>query len=51
MGFWRADLGVFRRLVDRVLWETVLKGKRVQKGWAVSKKEILKAQEEAIPRC
>ena len=28
MDFRRADFGLFRRLVDRVPWEAVLKGKR-----------------------
>ena len=49
MDFWRADFGLFRRLVDRVPWEAVLKGKGVQEGWAFFKKEILKAQEQAVP--
>ena len=51
LDFWRADFGLFRRLVDRVPWEAVLKGKGVQEGWAFFKKEILKAQEQAIPMC
>ncbi|KAK4807040.1 hypothetical protein QYF61_018381 [Mycteria americana] len=49
--FRRADFGLFRTLVERVPWETVLKGKGVQEGWAFFKKEVLKAQEQAIPRC
>jgi len=47
----RADFGLFRGLVDRVPWEEVLKGKGVQEGWTSFKKEILKAQEQAIPMC
>ncbi|KAK4824255.1 hypothetical protein QYF61_012521 [Mycteria americana] len=47
----RADFGLFRRLVDRVPWEAVLKGKGVQEGWTFFKKEILKAQEQAVPMC
>ncbi|KAK4826490.1 hypothetical protein QYF61_009563 [Mycteria americana] len=49
--FWGADCGLFRRLVDRVPWEAVLKGKGVQVGWTFFKKEILKAQEQAVPMC
>ncbi|KAK4825828.1 LOW QUALITY PROTEIN: hypothetical protein QYF61_002951 [Mycteria americana] len=49
LDFWRADLGLFRGLVDRVPWEAVLKGKGVQEGWTFFKKEIVKAQEQAIP--
>ena len=47
----RADFGLFRRLVDRVPWEAVLKGKGVQEGWTFFKKEILKVQEQAVPMC
>jgi len=32
MDFRRADFGLFRTLVERVLWERVLKGKGVQEG-------------------
>jgi len=42
----RAEFG----LVDRVPWEAVLKGKAVQEGWTLLK-EILKAQEQAVPMC
>ncbi|KAM9590852.1 uncharacterized protein ACIBXB_005900 [Morphnus guianensis] len=51
MDFWRANFGLFRTLVERVPWETVLKGKGVQEGWTFFKKEVLKAQEQAIPMC
>ena len=46
LDFWRADFGLLRRLVDRVSWEAVLKGKGVQEGWTFFKKEILKEQEQ-----
>ncbi|GAB0206513.1 hypothetical protein GRJ2_003116900 [Grus japonensis] len=51
LDFWRADFGLFRGLVERVPWETVLKGKGVQEGWTFFKKEILKPQEQAVPMC
>ncbi|KAK4821440.1 hypothetical protein QYF61_020023 [Mycteria americana] len=51
LDFWRADFGLFRKLADRVPWDVVLKGKGVQEGWAFFKKEMLQAQEQAIPRC
>ena len=51
LDFRRADFGLFRRLVDRVPWEAVLKGKGVQEGWTFFKKEILRAQEQAVPMC
>ncbi|KAK4811177.1 hypothetical protein QYF61_019808 [Mycteria americana] len=51
LDFQRADFDLFRSLVDRVPWEAVLKGKGVQQGWTFFKKEILKAQEQAVPMC
>ncbi|KAK4826062.1 hypothetical protein QYF61_005021 [Mycteria americana] len=51
MDFRRSDFDLFRTLVERVPWETVLKSKGVQGGWAFFKKEILKAQEQAVPMC
>ncbi|KAK4823437.1 hypothetical protein QYF61_002123 [Mycteria americana] len=51
MDFQRADFGLFRTLVERVPWETVLKGKGVQEGWTFFKKEVLKVQEQAVPVC
>jgi len=51
MDFWRADFGLFRTLVEGVLWERVLKGKGVQAGWTFFKDVVLKAQEQAVPMC
>ncbi|KAK4821662.1 LOW QUALITY PROTEIN: hypothetical protein QYF61_027130 [Mycteria americana] len=51
LDFQRADFGLFRRLVDRVPWEAVLKGKGVQEGWTFFKEEVLKAQDQAVPVC
>ncbi|KAK4825499.1 hypothetical protein QYF61_000012 [Mycteria americana] len=51
LDFWRADFGLFRRLVERVPWEAALMGKGVQEGWTFFKEEVLKAQEQAVPRC
>lgn len=45
MGFWRADFDLFGRLVQRVPWEAVLKGRGVQEDWTVFGKEILKVRE------
>ncbi|KFQ03373.1 hypothetical protein N329_05067, partial [Haliaeetus albicilla] len=45
----RANFGLFRTLVERVPWGMVLKGKGVQEGWTFFKKEILMAQDKAIP--
>ncbi|GAB0204752.1 hypothetical protein GRJ2_002940800 [Grus japonensis] len=51
LDFRRAEFGPFRSLIDRVPWEVVLRGKAVQEGWKLFKKEILKAQEQAVPMC
>ncbi|KAK4825246.1 hypothetical protein QYF61_025645, partial [Mycteria americana] len=51
LDFRRADFGLFRRLVKRVPWEAALMGKGVQEGWTFFKEEVLKAQEQAVPRC
>ena len=42
LDFQGTDFGLFRRLLGRVPWEAVLKGKRAQEGWTFVKKEILK---------
>jgi len=47
----RADIVLFRTLVERVSWERVLKGKGVQAGWTFFKEQVLKAQEQAVPMC
>ena len=48
MDFWRADFGLFKTWVGRVPWEAVLKDKGLQEGWAFFKKEVWKAQEQAV---
>ena len=47
--FQRADFELFRRLVRGVPWESVLESKGVQDGWSLFKKEVVKAQEQAVP--
>ena len=49
LDFWRADFELFRGLVGRVPWDSVLESKGVQDGWSLFKKEVLKAQEQAVP--
>ena len=51
LDFQRADFELFRTLVGEVPWEVVLKGRGVQEGWALFKKEILMAQEQSDPMC
>jgi len=40
--FQRADFGWFRTLVERVPWERLLRGNRVQVGWIFFKEEVIK---------
>jgi len=47
----RADFGLLRKPVDKVLWEAVLQSKGVQKGWTSFEKEILKMWEQAVLMC
>jgi len=49
LGFWRADLELFRTLVGRVPWDSVLEGKGIQEGWMLLRKEVLEVQEQAVP--
>ena len=51
MDFWRADLGLFRMLVERIPWETVLKVKGIQEALTFFKKEVLKVQVQTVPTC
>lgn len=47
----RVDFGLFRTLVQRVAWETVLNNKGVQEGWISFKKKILKVQKLTVSVC
>lgn len=49
LDFQKADFELFRRLVEGVPWDSALESKGVQDGWALFKKEVLKAQEQAVP--
>jgi len=51
MDFRREDFGLFRMLLEKVPWETFLKGKWVQEGWTFFKVVVLKAQEQTVPTC
>uniref|UniRef100_A0A8B9VG58 Reverse transcriptase domain-containing protein n=1 Tax=Anas zonorhyncha TaxID=75864 RepID=A0A8B9VG58_9AVES len=51
LDFRRADFELLRTLVGGVPWEVVLKGRGVQEGWALFKRQILMAQERSVPMC
>ncbi|PKU41633.1 rna-directed dna polymerase from mobile element jockey-like protein [Limosa lapponica baueri] len=48
--FRRADFGLLRYLLGRVMWEKALEGRGVQESWLVFKDHLLQAQEPRIPR-
>lgn len=49
--FQRVDFELFRTVVGTVPWDSVLKGRGVQEGWLLPKKEVLKWQEQAVLLC
>ncbi|PKU39519.1 rna-directed dna polymerase from mobile element jockey-like [Limosa lapponica baueri] len=51
LDFRRANFDLFRRLLDKIPWVAALKDIGGQEGWTYSKKEVLKAQEQAVPVC
>ena len=51
LDFWKVSTELFRTLVRSVLWDSLLKGKWVQEGWLLLRKEVLKVQKQAIALC
>ena len=51
LNFRRVDFDLFRTLVAGIPWESLLRGKGLQEAWMLLKMEILKAQEQAVPKC
>lgn len=49
LNFRRVGFDLFRSLVAGVPWVSLLKGKGVQEAWTLLKKEVSKAQEQAVP--
>ncbi|GAB0207904.1 mitochondrial enolase superfamily member 1 [Grus japonensis] len=47
----RADFRLLRELVSQVPWETALEGIGVHQCWSLFKVHLLRAQEQAIPKC
>ena len=44
LDFRRANFDLFKRLINQIPWEAVLKEMGVQEGWTYFKSEVLKAQ-------
>ena len=51
LNFRKANFQLFRELVNKTPWETVLIGKGAEQSWQIFKKAFLRAQELSIPRC
>jgi len=49
--FWRADIELSSTQVVRLPRDSVLKGKGVQEGWLLLKKEVLIVLEQNVPMC
>ncbi|KFP96141.1 hypothetical protein N329_05204, partial [Haliaeetus albicilla] len=49
LDFRRADFGLFRDLLGRILWDKRLEGRGAQESWLIFKDHLLQAQERCIP--
>ncbi|GAB0186399.1 hypothetical protein GRJ2_001105200 [Grus japonensis] len=49
LDFGRADFGLFRDLLGRILWDKALEGRGAQDSWLIFKGHLLQAQEQCIP--
>ena len=47
----RVDFGLLKGLVSKVPWESAFEGFGVQECWSLFKSHVLRAQEQAIPKC
>ena len=51
LNFKEANFQLFRELIKKTPWETVLMGKGMQQRWQIVKEAFFKAQELSIHRC
>jgi len=49
LDFRRADFGLLRDLLGRILWDKPREGRGAQKSWSVFKDHLLQSQERCIP--
>ncbi|KAF1676790.1 hypothetical protein FQV07_0001317, partial [Pygoscelis papua] len=47
----RATFGLLKELVSKVSWESAFEGTGVHECWSLFKSHLLRAQEQAIPKC
>ena len=47
----RADFGLLKELVSKVPWESAFEDLGVHECWSLFKSHLLRAQEQAIPKC
>ena len=50
LDFQRTDSELFRTQSGKIPWDSVLKGKVVQEGCTLLKREVLQVQEQAVPQ-
>jgi len=51
LDFRKVGFELFRMLIGRVPWDSVLKGKGFQEVWLLLWKEVLKVWEQTVPLC
>jgi len=51
LNFRKANFQVFRELVNKTPWETVLMCKGVEQSWQIFNEAFLRVQEPSIPKC
>ena len=51
LNFRTANFQLFRELIKKTPWETVLMGKGVEQSWQIVKEAFFKAQELSIRKC
>ena len=49
MDFQRANFKLFRTLIGRLPWESLLKDKVIKESWPLLKQEVLKVEEQTVP--
>lgn len=47
----RADFGLLKELVSKVPWESAFEGIWIHECWSLFKSQLLRAQEQANPKC
>jgi len=51
LNFRKANVQIFKELVSRTPWETVLRGRGAEQSWQTFKDAFLRVQALSVPRC